>query len=93
MPVGGYLSGSRAARSTVRISNHKQCGGPKKQGLAPSSGYYRGSMGNLKIWKGCGCTGLARLNNTIKFKSCKDIPSNKFPSTSGGVGTMFKIRN
>lgn len=92
MPIGGYLSGSRTARSTARISRHNQCGGPKKQGLAPQSGFYRQGMNNLKIWKGCGCSGLSRLNNTLIFTKCSQMPTTQRPSTSGGVGGRSWLR-
>ena len=36
-----YMSGSRSARNAASICNRTNvCGGPKKAGLAPSSGYY-----------------------------------------------------
>ena len=83
MTIGGYLSGSRVARSTAQISRHNQCGGPKKQGLAPTHGFFRTGMGNLKIWKDCG--GCSRLNTQVKYKRCIDLPFTMRPR-SGGVG-------
>ena len=36
-----YYSGSKAARNAASICNRTNvCGGPKKAGLAPSSGYW-----------------------------------------------------
>ena len=36
-----YMSGSKAARNAASICNRTNvCGGPKKAGLAPSSGYW-----------------------------------------------------
>ena len=36
-----YMSGGKAARNQASIVNRtNNCGGPKKAGLAPSSGYY-----------------------------------------------------
>ena len=36
-----YMSGSKAARNAASIVNRTNiCGGPKKAGLAPSSGYF-----------------------------------------------------
>lgn len=34
----GYMSGSKCARGTPKITNRPNCGGPKKGGLAPSVG-------------------------------------------------------
>ena len=34
------MSGGRAARNQASIVNRPTCGGPKKAGLAPVSGYY-----------------------------------------------------
>ena len=79
------MSGKRTSRSTPKIVAHNQCGGPKKQGLAPQSGFYRQGMNNLKIWKGCGCSGLTRLNNTLIYTNCDNILSTRRPLTSGGV--------
>lgn len=53
MVLGGYLSGSRMARNSAKISRHNQCGGPKKAGLAPQGAWMRQGMGNLKIIKSC----------------------------------------
>ena len=69
MPLGGYLSGSRMARDTAKISRHNQCGGPKKAGLAPQSAWMRQGMGNLKLIRSC----ESRATNTFctkKFKPC-----------------------
>jgi len=83
MPIG-YSSGSRMARSTAQISNHNQCGGPTKQGLVPSHGFFRTGMTNLKIWKDCGK--CSRLNTRVQYKLCGNIPRTMRPTTSGGVG-------
>ena len=34
----GYMSGSKSARGTPKIANKRNCGGPKKGGLAPRVG-------------------------------------------------------
>ncbi len=35
-----YMSGGKMARNAASIVNRWNCGGPKKAGLAPSSGYW-----------------------------------------------------
>ena len=75
MPLGGYLSGTRMARDTAKISRHNQCGGPKKQGLAPQGAWMRQGMGNLKIVKSCKdihvdvCIKILEFVNEIHGKS------------------------
>tara|TARA_B100000927_G_scaffold116858_1_gene94553 strand:+ start:445 stop:816 length:372 start_codon:yes stop_codon:yes gene_type:complete len=72
MVLGGYLSGSRMARNSAKISRHNQCGGPKKAGLAPQSAWMRQGMGNLSIIKSCDSrvanTNCARKNT----KTCRN---------------------
>jgi len=64
MTLTGYLSGSRMARNTTKISRHNQCGGPKKAGLAPQSAWMRQGMGNLKFIRSC--DGRAANTNCAK---------------------------
>jgi len=78
MPIGGYMSGGRAARRTPSMSNHNQCGGPKKQGLKPNSGYNRQGMGRLKSIVNC--------NSCALQFTCANIPVTRKPACSGGVG-------
>ena len=44
------MSGSRNARNQASITNRPTCGGPKKAGLAPSSGFWY--MQNNPLLKG-----------------------------------------
>jgi hypothetical protein len=42
-----YYSGSKMSRNAASITNRANCGGNKKQGLAPSVGWYLPSNPNL----------------------------------------------
>ncbi len=76
MPLGGYLSGTRMARDTAKISRHNQCGGPKKQGLAPQGAWMRQGMGNLKIVKSCKSRALNTNCLTRSSTPCRNPYTN-----------------
>ena len=88
MVLTGYLSGTRRARNSPSLTRHNQCGGEKKQGLAPSSGFFREGMRSKNIFR---CNG--RLANRLCFTKCSDMPITKHPML-GGIGrkTKFKYR-
>ncbi len=80
------LSTSRRTRAIQSISNHNQCGGPKKAGLSKM-----GWSHPRDHYKGVRTT-KHPLN--YYFKKCSDIPKNKMtmnPVGAGGVGTTIRL--
>jgi hypothetical protein len=80
------LSTTRRTRAISSISNHNQCGGPKKAGISKMG--WSHPRDHYK--------GVRTSNHPLNyyFKKCSDIPKSKMtnnPVGSGGVGHGIRL--
>tara|TARA_Y100000992_G_C20909904_1_gene324966 strand:- start:106 stop:393 length:288 start_codon:yes stop_codon:yes gene_type:complete len=80
------LSTSRRTRAIQSISNHNQCGGPKKAGISKMG--WSHPRDNYK--------GVRTTKHPLNyyFKKCSDIPKSKMtmnPVGAGGVGSTIRL--